>query len=69
MGFKYANYSQWSGFRTSFEQVGSEDKITDVFAKQCIDVLHRTTPYPKIPLRHVGLHEICEENTWVSNRN
>ena len=69
MGFKYENYSHRSKFRTSLEQIGNENKITDVFVKQCIDDLYRTTPYPKIPLRHVGLHEICEEKTWVSNRS
>ena len=68
MGLKDGYYSLSSEFRVSEDQSSDLDKITDVGLKQLIYISFTRASYPKILRRHVRIQEICEENTWVSNR-
>ncbi len=69
MGLKYGYYALSSDFRVGKDQRHYLDKITDVSLKQLIGISSTRASYPKILRRHVRIQELCEENTWVSNRN
>lgn len=69
MGLKYGYYSLSSKFRANEDQRQYLDKITDVGLKQLTAISSTRTSYPKILRRHVGIQEVCEEKTWVSNHN
>ncbi len=69
MGLKYGYYALSSEFRVSKDQRQYLDKITDVGLKQ-LTAISSTRESPKVAKRrHVRIQEVCEENTWVSNRN
>lgn len=68
MGLKYGYYALSSDFRVGKDQRHYLDKITDVSLKQLIGISSTRASYPKILRRHVRIQEVCEENTWVSNR-